>query len=266
MQGACAITPLEIATFEEHEAVVQLLLAADQDSNSEIEIIEDNESGGSAEVEISTPPLHSDLDDISEAPRQHFEPPQLSQAPDDYSKNLHPQDTQRLDNSTNLSPTAQQQTQSRPPDSPTSPLHSSHPSLRKNIMVLRFTDGSEHHIDLVEMLLGAKDDAKTNGFKRFGHFGDNPCETLMQNPCLLQLKTIDLDSMSIKSNDDEEEEEDDQEYRLEKVLLLSRKLSRSRDLQHRCFAALVAVLVAHEWISIPAARVHKPIGLKSTCK
>ena len=80
-------------------------------------------------------------------------------------------------------------------------------------MVLQFTDGSKHHIDLAEMLLGAKDDAKTNGFKRFGQFGVNPCETLMQNPCLLQLKTIDLDNMSIESSDDEEEEEeeDDQE-------------------------------------------------------
>ena len=218
VQGACAMTPLEMATFEEHEAVVQLLLAAEEDSNSEINITEDNEPGDSAEVEIPTPPPFSDLDDISEASQEDFDPSQPSQALDNSdTENPQPQDTQPLDKSTDLSPTQQQP--KSPPDSPTSPPHSSHPSQKRNIIVIRFTDNTEHTIDLDKMLLRAKNLAKTNGFKRFGQFGDMfPNETFMQNPCVMGLKMMDPDNMSgmgsAKSSDEEEDdgqEEDDEE-------------------------------------------------------
>lgn len=115
--------PLDMATCEKHEAVVQQQLAADEDSKSEIEIIEDNEPGDTGEVKISTPPLHSDLDDISETSQGGFGPQQASRAPDNSeSETLQPQDTQPLDNSTELSPTAQQQRQSPPPNSPILPF------------------------------------------------------------------------------------------------------------------------------------------------
>lgn len=68
-RGACAMTLLDMATFEEHEAVVQQLLAA-------IEIIEDNKPGDSAEVKTSIPPFHSDPDNISEASQENFDFPQ----------------------------------------------------------------------------------------------------------------------------------------------------------------------------------------------
>lgn len=76
MRGACAMTPLDMATFEEHEAVVQQLLADNEDSNFEIEIIEDNRPGDSAEVKISIPPFHSDPDNVSEASQVSFDFPQ----------------------------------------------------------------------------------------------------------------------------------------------------------------------------------------------
>lgn len=92
VHGACAMMPLDMATFEEHEAVVQQQLAADEDSKSEMEIIEDNEPGDTGEVEISTPPLHSDLDDISETSQEGFGPQQASRAPDNSdSETLQPQ-------------------------------------------------------------------------------------------------------------------------------------------------------------------------------
>ena len=197
MRGAYAITPLDMAIFEEHEAVIQLLLAADGDSNFMMEIIETNEPGDSAEEEISSPPLHSNLDDISEATEEDLEPPQPSQAPDCSNfEHLQPQSTQPLDKSTDLSPTAQQQPQSPLPDLPTSPLRSSHSFPEKNVMVFQSEDGSENTIDLVKMLLGAKNNAKTNGFKRFGRLGATPCETLMKNPSLLTLRMINPDNTS----------------------------------------------------------------------
>lgn len=65
-----------MATFEEHEAVMQQLLADNEDSNFEIEIIEDNGPGDSAEVKTSIPPFHSDPDNISEASQENFDFPQ----------------------------------------------------------------------------------------------------------------------------------------------------------------------------------------------
>ena len=127
VRGACATTPLDMAMFEEHEAVVQLLLAANEDSNSDIEVIEDYEPGGSAE-KVSTPRLHSDLDDIFKASQEVLQPPQPSQAPDNSDfEYLQPQKSQPLDSSTALSLTAQQQAHSLLPNSPTSPLFSSPP-------------------------------------------------------------------------------------------------------------------------------------------
>ena len=198
MRAAYAITPLDMAIFEDHEAVIQLLLAADGDSNFKMEIIETSEPGDSAEEEISSPPLHSNLDDISEATEEDLEPPQPSQAPDCSNfEHLQPQSTQPLDKSTDLSPNAQQQPQSPLPDLPTSPLRSSHSLPEKNVMVFKSEDGSENTIDLVKMmLLGAKNHAKTNGFKRFGRLGATPCETLMKNPSLLKLRMINPDNTS----------------------------------------------------------------------
>ena len=124
VRGACAITPLDMAIFEEHEAVIQLLLAADKDSNSEIEIIGHNEPGDPAEEEISTPPLRSDRNDVFEAFQELLEPPQPSQAPEISDlEYLQPQTTQPLDESTidestDLSRTAQQQPQSSLPNPP----------------------------------------------------------------------------------------------------------------------------------------------------
>ena len=163
VRGACATTPLDMAIFEEHEAVIQLLLAANEDSNSDIEAIEDNEPGGSAEEEVSTPRLHSDLDDISKASQEVLEPPQPSQAPDNSDfEYLQPHNTQPPDDSTKLSLTAQQQPHSPLPNSPTSPLQSSHPLPERSVMVYQSEDGSEHTIDLVEKLLGARNHAKAN--------------------------------------------------------------------------------------------------------
>ena len=212
VHGACAMTPLDMATFEEHEAVVQLLLAADEDSKSEIEIIEDNEPGDTGEVEISTPPLHSDLDDISEASQEGFGPQQASRAPDNSdSETLQPQDTQPLDNSPELSPTAQQQRQYLPPDSPNPHLRSSHPSQTRNIMVVQFADGSEHAIDLVKMLLGAKNHAKTNGFKRFAPLGGAPCEAFMHNACVQLIDPENVLWVGLGESSDDEEDGQEEE-------------------------------------------------------
>lgn len=62
-------------------------------------------------------------------------------------------------------------------------------------MVLKFADGSEYSVDLVKLLLRAKNYAKINGFKRLRRLGDVPCELCMQNPCVLQLKLISPDNM-----------------------------------------------------------------------
>lgn len=50
--GTRAIPHLDMAIFEEHEALIQHLLAADEDSKSEIFFFEDNEPGDSAEGEF----------------------------------------------------------------------------------------------------------------------------------------------------------------------------------------------------------------------
>lgn len=57
--------PLGMFTLQEYKAVVQQLLADMEDLSPEIETIEDNELGDSTEFDILTPPLHSDLEDIS---------------------------------------------------------------------------------------------------------------------------------------------------------------------------------------------------------
>ena len=164
--GACAMTPLDMANFEEHEAVVRQLLAADEDSDCEVVIVEGDKSGTSAEVEISTPP-QSDLGDTSKASQEAFDPREPAKPTNNSDfENLKPRDTRPVDSPPSSSPTAQQQPQSLfPPNSPNYSPRSYHPCPRGNKMVLKFEDGSEHTIDLVKMLVSAKNHAKTKGFQ-----------------------------------------------------------------------------------------------------
>ena len=185
-RGACAFTPLDMAIFEEHAAVIQLLLAAVKDSKPEIETIGASERGDSLEKKVSTSSLHSDIDDISKASQQDFEP---SEAHDNGGfEYLQPQNTQPLENSTNLKTTTQQQ--------PQSSLQSSQHFPGRNVIVFQSEDGSEHTIDPVKMLLEAKNHAKTNGFKRFGRMRRR-WELYMHNSSTIDVTILhDLETMS----------------------------------------------------------------------
>ena len=168
--------------------------AADDGIHSKIENVEGEEPADSAKVGTSTPRSQSALIDKLEASRKTSDHPQPAQAAHNSgSENIQSRDTQPVDSFIGINSTAHQQPQSSLPNSTSS---HSHYTISPRVIVIQLTDGQKHTIDLVDMLFRAKADAKTRRYKRFEQFGGLPCQTLMQNPCLHQLKMINPEDLS----------------------------------------------------------------------
>lgn len=120
--GAYGITPLDIATVQEHEAVVQMLLAAGAGPQSRVKGVEDEDEENSAKVEPSSPQLESAPGGKPEFSQEFFDNAEEANRGSEIPGPQDPQiqratDTQPADSSTDIDSTAQQQPQSSSPDS-----------------------------------------------------------------------------------------------------------------------------------------------------
>lgn len=170
--GSCAMTPLDIATIEEHEAVVQLLLVAGTGQHSNVEYVEDEGAGSNAKVETSNPRLGNALVDEPEFPSEVSDNAQPAQSTDGRSETPQSQDShterpiyiQLEDTSRDVDATAQQRPESSTPD----PTFSNPPTSQILQFVVEFINGRVLVFDVLSILSKAKTEAKTNGDKSSG--------------------------------------------------------------------------------------------------
>lgn len=189
--GPYFLTPLHIATMEEHEAVVQLLLAAGDETHSRVE---DLENALEVETYVSREASRGALaeQETDRGSKIQTEKPVEAGPPNSsVAMGIIAQDEPRSSSPDLLSPQA--------------------PTSRGPGLLLRYDEGVEKTLDLFEILSKAKSEAKAEGDKRFGQFFEIG-ESLMHNPKVMRLILMDPDDLpSGRSNDGDSEGEVDEE-------------------------------------------------------
>ena len=207
--SGCGMTPLDIATAEEHEAVVQQLLATITGSQSRAEDNEDKEPESPAEVEPSNPRLESapgrEPEVSPEAPNnaQPAQPVERgSEVPQPQDPQIrYPAYIQPADSSIDIDSSNQQQVDS-------SSRHPTFPYPQKSRglhFVLEYADGQKEALDLLDSLSKAKADATAKGDKKFGNIS-SVGEGFMQNPRLIRIKLLKGGPLEEGWNSNDEEE------------------------------------------------------------
>jgi len=168
--GPYALTPSDIATMEEHEVVVQLLLAAGGITHPRVEDLKDREVERLAKTDRSSLQLEDALEAEPTASQEALQDA-LSEKITDRGSNIqaeNPVEARPPNSSVAMDLTAQHEPRSSSPDSYPYRV----PTFRGPPMMLMSAAGGRKELNQFEVLSKAKVKAKANGVKRFGKLSD----------------------------------------------------------------------------------------------
>lgn len=179
-KGIFATTPLEIATIEEHEAVVKLLLAASDSSHSMLNGVDEGEQGSSTELERSKSRLESDIGRELRASQEASDNPQPTYAADRefeiHTEN--PIDVQPAGSPTDIDSNAPHHLQSSSPDST-----SLHACKFPDSLLVKWYSESQDETNMFEDVCKYRANAKAHGDESFGWLSGLG-KVMMRNPGL----------------------------------------------------------------------------------
>jgi len=177
--GPCALTPSDIATMEEHEGVVRLLLAAGGITHPRVGDLEDGEVGSPTKVDLSNLRLQ-DVLEVDSTPFQGAPRDGLSEEITDRRSNFqteNPAEARPPDSSATVDLTAQKEPRSSSLDSFSYQI----PTFRGPPMILSFVGGGRKELNLLTSCPKPRPRLRRTGTEDLGSSPDGP-----KNSCTIQ--------------------------------------------------------------------------------